>query len=131
MAHPQNSPRGLFSKVAISVAEGKGVFFEDYSTGTAMLTADSTALQVAGGVRLSGKSTAQLTGDDRGILLSGSGVKFSSPRVSSSLPSTDLGASLRMVVNTTGETALAINTSSGRWKYFAVTGVLRTANVSN
>ena len=108
MAHPQNSPRGLFTKQAIALPVGKGIYYEDYSSSTALINADA-----------------------RGLSLVGSGVKFSSPRVSSSLPSTDLGASLRMVVNTTGETALAINTSAGRWKYFAVTGVLRTANVSN
>ena len=108
MTHPQNSPRGLFTKQAIALPVGKGIFFEDYSTGTALVNADG-----------------------RGLSLVGSGIKFSTPRTSSSLPSSDLGASVRMVVNTTGETALAINTTADRWKYFAVTGVLRTANVSN
>lgn len=70
MAHPQNSPRGLFAKGRINVGS-TGVFFTNYSATTALLTANSTALKVAGGVQVSGKSTAKITGDSTGIVLAG------------------------------------------------------------
>ena len=108
MAHPQNSPRGLFRKKNIGVVDGGNLYLEGFA-----------------------KTTGILYGTEVGLVTAGSGIKFSSPRSSSTLPSANRGASLCMIVNTTGETALAINTTGATWKYFAVTGVLRTANVSN
>ena len=61
MAHPQGSFRGLFQKKGLIVG-GDGVIFTDYSSSTALLDANSTALLVAGGVRVSGQANAMLPG---------------------------------------------------------------------
>lgn len=101
MAHPQNSPRGLFQKKNIGISDGGAFYMDGFA-----------------------KSTGILYGTEVGLVTRGSGVKFKSP--SSAIPSTDRGASIHMVSNSTGERALAINTSAGRWKYFEVTSLLNT-----
>lgn len=106
MAHPQNSPRGLFYKQNLGITDGGKFYMDGFA-----------------------KSTGILYGTEVGLVTAGSGVKFSSP--SSAIPSSvDRGASIHMVTNSTGYAALAVNTSATRWKYFAVTGVLRTCSVT-
>ena len=75
MAHPQNSPRGLFAKGRVHVGSS-GVFFTGYSTTTALLDANSTSLKVTGGIQVSGKTTSKITGNSTGIVLAG-GIKLS------------------------------------------------------
>lgn len=105
MSHPQNSPRGLFQKKNIGISDGGAFYMDGFAV-----------------------TTGILYGTEVGLVTRGSGVKFSSP--SSAIPSTDRGASIHMVSNSTGEVALAINTSAARWKYLQVTGVLRTCSVT-
>ena len=122
--HPQNSPRGLFSKQAIKVIEGDGLFFDDYSKRTAILTADTNNLQVRGGIRVSAKTKGVITANDIGLSSNGSGVVFSAP--GAGIPSSvDRGAALHISSNSTG-VALALNTTGTTWKYFSVTSVQAT-----
>lgn len=67
MAHPQNSHRGLFSKSAIQVGSA-GIFSVNYSTGTAAVTFDSTAVaNFVGDLSMSG-SGKDLAQDSTGVL---------------------------------------------------------------
>lgn len=59
MARPQNSPKGLFRKRQIDVVGSNGDIVA--------LTANSTALLVDKGLRLSGQANAVLTGDSTGV----------------------------------------------------------------
>lgn len=54
MAHPQNSPRGLFAKARIDA-------------GSQGLTFNSTALILTGGIRLNDKASGQLTSNSTGV----------------------------------------------------------------
>ena len=120
MAHPQNSPRGLFAKQAILVEEGVGILFGDYDTGSsALLTASASGLEVAGSVKISGQTLATISGDARGLSLSGSSILFSAP--SDAIPSgVDRAATLWMVSNSTGF-AVTVNTTGTTWKYLNTT----------
>ena len=72
MPRPQNSPRGLFAKQRVSVPVSKGVMFEDYSTSADLLTANSTGLISAAGVKVSNKAGGQLTADSTSLTVVGS-----------------------------------------------------------
>jgi hypothetical protein len=74
--HPNNSFRGLWAKEAFIVPGAKGLMFETYSESTNLLTANSTGLAVAGGVKLSSQANATLTGNSTGVVIVG-GVKIS------------------------------------------------------
>src|SRR3990167_4789094 len=69
MARSQNAPRGLFAKKRIDVIAGGSVYVHDYSSSTSLLSADSTGLQVAGGIKVSRKANAVITGDSTGLTL--------------------------------------------------------------
>ena len=98
--HPQNSPRGLFSKKQVDIAEDGGVYVHDYSTNTAVVAANSTGPIFAG----------QMTFTD----------------AASSLPgNVDAGIAVRLVSNSTG-VAIALNTSGTAWKFLNVTSAQPT-----
>lgn len=52
MAHPQNSPRGLWAKT-LQIPASKGLLFADYHASTNLLTGAASGLKVAGGLALS------------------------------------------------------------------------------
>ena len=149
MAHPQNSPRGLFAKVRIDI-------------GAQQMTANSTALLLSGGARLSAQANAIMTGDSTGVVLNAGlkvsnkanavmtgnatavvfngGVKISNAQTitanstayiftsESALPGNVAltGAGLAMIQDSTGRVALAINSSGTTWKYLNVTTKIPT-----
>lgn len=97
MAHPQNSPRGLFAKHAVRVPTGKGLWFDNYSTSAALINADAT-----------------------GVSIAAAGVKSSSP--ASALPGdADRAASAVFISDGTGRVAIGLNTSGTTWRYLATT----------
>lgn len=97
MAHPQSSFRGLWAKQRLDV-------------GANQITADSTALVLSAGIKISNAQT--LTADSTGIV-------FGNP--ASALPgSVDGGVQLAMISNSTG-VALAVNSTGTTWKYLNVT----------
>ena len=146
--HPQNSPRGLFAKQNIAIGEGGGLFLEDYSGRTAVLTASSTGLQTpgqmklgghaeaimvgsvtavqfSGGIKLNGNAKALINASGPGLTLSGSSIVCSGP--GSAIPgNVDRGAAITMISNSTG-VAWCLNTTGTTWRYIEVTGVQRTA----
>ncbi len=65
---PQNSPKGLFVKKKIGVADSSG--------NVSYLTSNSTGLALDGALQLSGSVAHKLTGNSTGLVLSG-GVKIS------------------------------------------------------
>lgn len=79
MARPQNSPRGNFGKHRIEVGAADGLYFNDYSSSSALIDANSTGLKLAGALYLSGETTDAITQDSTavkfsaGIALSGQG----------------------------------------------------------
>jgi len=70
--HPQNSHRGFFSKGALGVGS-TGVFFTNYSKGTAAFTSDSTGVVNSPvGITLGGNANSKITGNSTGTLIAGS-----------------------------------------------------------
>ena len=67
MARAQNSFRGLFAKQRIDVASGGSVYLGSYSSATSLLSADSTGLQVAGGIKVARKANALIDGNSTGV----------------------------------------------------------------
>lgn len=146
--HPQNSPRGLFAKQNIAIGEGGGLFLEDYSGRTAVLTASSTGLQTpgqlklgghaeaimvgsvtavqfSGGIKLNGNAKALINAAGPGLTLTGSSIVFSAP--GASIPgNVDRGGGLTIMSNSTG-VALCLNTTGTTWRYLEVTSRQRTA----
>lgn len=123
--HSQNSPRGLFIKQNIGIAEEGGLFLEDYSQRTAALTASATGVQFAGGIKLSGTSKAMIAGAGPGLTLSGSSIVFTAP--GGDLPgNVDRGGAITIMSNSTG-VALCLNTTGTTWRYIEVTSRQRTA----
>lgn len=113
MAHPQNSPRGLTTKVRHSVPSAGGVMFEAYSASANLLTANSTALLVAGQMRVNG---ARYVGaNSTGYLFTAQAAK----------PTTrTAGYRWTFIQNSTGVCGIAINTTGTTWKFANVTSVL-------
>ena len=67
MARAQNSFRGLFAKQRIDVASGGSIYAGSYSSSTSLLSADSTGLQVAGGIKVARKANALIDGNSTGL----------------------------------------------------------------
>jgi hypothetical protein len=96
MAHPQSSPRGLWTKNRIDI-------------GSNQLTGDSTALVLNAGVKVS--NARYITADSTGFILT----------AEASLPgSVDGGNQFTLISNSTG-VALAVNSTGTTWKYLNVT----------
>lgn len=72
MPHPTSTPRGLFAKNRFLVPASNGVMFEDYSTSTDLLTANSTALKTAGKIMIQGKAGGLLGANSTALALPGS-----------------------------------------------------------
>lgn len=68
-----NSSRGSYQKSIIQVpaASGNGIYFDGYSTSSALVYANSTGLTIAGAVKLAAQANATLTGDSAGISIAG------------------------------------------------------------
>lgn len=124
MAHAQNTPRGLFAKAA------------QINVGAQEITANSTALLISGGVRVSAQANAIITGDTNGIVVAG-GVKLSNAKLIranstgyilatvAALPATDNAAAITLISNSTG-VALGVNSTGTTWKYLLTTSVQPT-----
>jgi len=65
MAHPQNSPRGLFSKKRVSFPSGANLFADNYSATTSVMRFNSTGVKVPG-ITLNNTSRV-ITSDSTGI----------------------------------------------------------------
>ena len=70
MARPQNSPRGNFGKHRVEIGAADGLYFNDYSSSTALIDANSTGLKLAGALYLSGKATDPITQNTTAVLFS-------------------------------------------------------------
>jgi len=102
MAHVQSSPRGAFGKERIEV-------------GAQALSANSTALLVAGQIRVNG--ARYLGGNSTGYLLT----------PEATLPTTDGGDyKVTLVVTAGGTASLAVNTTGTTWKYTKMTSTINT-----
>lgn len=100
MAHPQNSPRGLFAKNSVAV-------------GAATLTADSTGnLVLSGGIKLNNVQTVK--SNSTGALVIGAPL--------AALPSTDQGIAWGVLSNSTG-VGIVVNSTGTTWKYLLTTSV--------
>lgn len=69
MARSQNSPRGLFAKQRIDLQTGGSIYAGSYSSTTSLLSADSTGLQVAAGIKVARKANALINGNSTGLQL--------------------------------------------------------------
>ena len=67
MARAQNSFRGLFVKQRHDVSAGGSIYAHSYSSSTSLLSADSTGLQVAGGIKVARKANALIDGNSTGL----------------------------------------------------------------
>ena len=68
MARAQNSPRGLFAKKRIDVGAAGSIYAHSYSSSTSLLSADSTGLQVAGGIKVGRVANAAISSDSTGLV---------------------------------------------------------------
>jgi hypothetical protein len=114
MAHPQNSPRGLHAKQKYDVG-ADGITFEDYSSSSALLDANSTALLVAGQVRVGGQ---------RYIGANSTGFLFTPETALPSVRTADYNVAF--LTDSTGRSAVMLRTTGTTWKYLNVTTVLPT-----
>jgi hypothetical protein len=112
VAHPQNSPRGLFVKNSFAIPAGKGLQFDDYSASANLLTADANGLVLAGGVKVSNQKL--LKANSTGLILPTASAK----------PSTDSDSKFVLVLDSTGRANIAVNTTGTTWKYMTVTSVI-------
>ena len=75
MAHAQSSPRGLWSKSMHLPVSGSWIM-DDYSTTSGLISANSTGVIVAGGVKVSNKANGYITADSTGVVTN-AGIKVS------------------------------------------------------
>lgn len=102
MAHPQNSPRGLFAKNAIYI-------------GAQQLTDDGTDLVFNSGIKIN---------DARVIKANSTGLSITAE---TALPTTrTAGYNWTVITNSTGASAVAVRTTGTTWKYLNVTALLPT-----
>jgi len=106
--HPQSSPRIFWAVTKLSV-NGQDV------------TANSTAIQLEGGLALSGVSTSQITQDTTGVILAGS-LRVSAKSTSQITQDTtgiilagplQLNAALRLAGNSTGIVTVSDTDTAG------------------
>ncbi len=70
VARPQNSARGNVAKAKFIIPTGGGIRADDYSTSSDLVSANSTALKLAGGLGLSGQAV-YLTANSTALKSSG------------------------------------------------------------
>lgn len=115
MARAQNSSRGRFTKKAVDVAASGGILFSDYSTSSNLLTSNTTALVVAGQVRVN--NAKYIGANSTGFLFS---VKAAKPTTRTA------GYNWTFITNSTGVSGISVRTTGTTWKYLNVTSVLPT-----
>jgi hypothetical protein len=126
MSHPQNSPRGRFSKAKIV-------------SGDQSLVGNSTGMQLGAGLALSARSsyaTEDSSGNfllPAGLALSAKTAKFITQNSTGAIfptvaakPSARSSCKIAFLTNTTGKNYLAINTTGATWNYLQVTSVQPT-----
>ena len=106
MARPTDTPRGLLAKKRFELLTSGGLMFDDYSTSTDLLTANSTALKVAGCVVVKGQTTYGLLNANATALILPNSVRIGTKTtyLSSNSTGVKLG-SLYISCNSTGNTA--------------------------
>jgi hypothetical protein len=110
MARPQNSAKGRFAKSVVEIAAGGGLPFATYGSSN-LLSANSTGLVLAGGVKIS--NAFQLRANSTCALL---------PTVTAK-PATRQVGGLVFVSNSTGK-MLSYHSTGTTWAYLAKTSVL-------
>lgn len=113
--HPNNSFRGLWAKEEFIVPGAKGVMFETYSESSNLLTANSTGLVVAGGVKVNNK-----------LHVRANSTGFSFGAVAAKPSARTAGYNWSFLTNSTGVSAVMLRTTGTTWKYLNVTSVLPT-----
>jgi hypothetical protein len=113
---PQNSLRGSFTKQWLVIPTGSthGIIFSDYNPTTPLIKGNSTGIVVNGRVKVNNAQT--IGANSTGFILSSQTTK----------PATRTAAKIALITNSTGVTALAVNTTGQTWKYFNVTSVIPT-----
>jgi hypothetical protein len=101
MTHPQNSPRGLFSKQTV------------YIGGVKLANPASTNLQLGGGLALSGQSTYLTANSTANIIFP----------VLAAIPATRVVGGIAFVSNSTGK-SLVFHSTGTTWVYASKTSVL-------
>lgn len=112
--HPQNSPRGLFSKRGVTIGgqavtgNSSGVTFPGYvrtsSKSTGQLSSNSTGALITGALFISAKSTGKLSANSTAILVPASGFQMAaltSLKITSNSTGVRIGARY-ISTNTTG-----------------------------
>ena len=135
MPRAQNSAKGRFAKTVIQVPTAGSLHFEAYHATTSLVSADSTGLVLAAGIKISNKAAGVITGNATGIVLVG-GVKISNKQtltanstgyissVVAAKPSARSAAKLAFYTNSTGINALMVNTTGTTWKFLRATATL-------
>lgn len=127
MARAQNAYKGRFNKQVVSLGSS-----------TATISANSTGLVVAGGIRFSSKANATITGNSTGAVFNAS-VRVSNQKyiganstgfiftAAATKPATRSSAKWAFFTNSTGVSSLAINTTGTTWKFVTMTSTLNSA----
>lgn len=136
MARAQNASKGRFSKQAVEIAaSGGGILFTGYSTSSDLITANSTGLVLAGGVKISNKANAYITGNATGVVFNAA-VKISDKKyvsanstgfiftAATTKPATRTTAKWAFYTNSTGISGLMVNTTGTTWKFARMTATL-------
>lgn len=86
MAHPQNSPRGLWSKRAVQIGgqavtgNSSGVTFPGYvrtsSKSTGQMSSNSTGALITGALYISAKTTGKISANSTAILVPATGFQM-------------------------------------------------------
>jgi hypothetical protein len=109
VARPQNSARGNVAKAKFIIPTGGGIRADDYSTTSDLVTANSTALLIAGGIRLSGQAF-YLTGNATGNKFSG--ALYLSNKTAHSLKGTSTGFKSSGGITLSNRTARSLTANS-------------------
>ena len=102
MAHPQNSPRGLWAKNRLDIGDNE-------------ITHDATGIVLSAGIKISNKQS--VTANSTGFIFSTVAAK----------PAARSSAKWAFFRNSTGVNNLAINVTGTTWKYVSVTSILITS----
>lgn len=110
---PTNSPRGLWAASKLRIGSG-GVIHTAYANTTALMTANSTGLLVAGQVRVNGQK--YIGANTTGFIFTAAAAK----------PTTRSSAKWAFYTNSTGVNGILVNTTGTTWKWLNVTTVAPT-----
>ena len=142
MAHPQNSPRGLFAKdqanitTLVPAIDGDSVVFENGlligTSDTAQITANTTGIILAGAIRINDVAAGQVSANSTALIIPVAAKIGTQTLTSNStaititggptgLPSAAAG-SIAFGSNTTGQW-MGIRLTDTSWAYFNTTSV--------